>query len=444
MARLSTFKRGFASTFGLELVSRGLSALTLLLLLRSLSVSSFAFIILLLNVGNFLGSAATGGIRLRYARLEAERISRGHETPSAFHWTLISGTGVVMIIGLIGLGGAALVGVGPDGGERLVFALVALLYTLSTAALEMTVYHYQAHLEFTKAGLVQILRSAIMFVVALIAALGVLSDGTAVGVGFDFGLVIVALALAVPVALSTRGSTLGREGRFGFGRETASLTLYSLASAGWAYLDIFLVAFLLDDFAVASYGAALRYAAIIMGPVPALIAVLRVRTSQSDLVDSEPAQRELMANWAKRTALPAAAILGTAALAAIWVIPFIDGGRYPLSVPIFQILMVAGFAQFVALPSAGVLVTQKRYSTLGWINAAMVLLNVPAAIAVAPALGPVGVAGAGTLITLLQIGAVVYMASRPPHREQTHPQDEQSLAGLGPERSPQAPTGVDA
>ena len=95
MKRLSQFRRGFVSTFALDVVARGMSAVTLILLLRTLAVSDFAFIVLLLNVGQFLGSAATGGIRLRYTRLEAERVSRGHEEPSAFHATLLSGSATV-------------------------------------------------------------------------------------------------------------------------------------------------------------------------------------------------------------------------------------------------------------------------------------------------------------------------------------------------------------
>lgn len=103
VGRLSTFKRGFASTLGLNVVARGMSALTLVILLRALSTSDFAFVVLLLSVGQFLGSAATGGVRLRYARLEAERVSRGHEDPSAFHSTVLTGNGLVVAAGILGL-----------------------------------------------------------------------------------------------------------------------------------------------------------------------------------------------------------------------------------------------------------------------------------------------------------------------------------------------------
>jgi O-antigen/teichoic acid export membrane protein len=410
LGRLSTFKRGFASTLGLDVLSRALSALTLVVLIGALSTKSFAFVVLLLNVGQFLGSAATGGIRLRYARLEAERISRGDEEPSAFHSTLISGTGLVLAAGVLGLAVATVLGVGSSDGERIFFAVVGTIYTLGTANVEMAIFHHQAQLSFTKAGLLQVARAALVLAVAALAAVGVLDSGEAVGLWFAIVTGALALVVSLPLALSTRGAERGRDGRFGFGKETVSLTLYSLASAGWAYLDVFLVAALLNDVAVASYGAALRYISIVMGPVPALVAVLRVRTSQHDMVDSEHARREMMVRWIKQTFVPAAVLIGGAALASAWVIPLIDGGRYPLSVPIFQVLLALTFVQYILLPSPGLLIAQKRYSTLAWVNLLAVILNVAAAVIAAPLLGVVGVAVAGTVVGIAQTIAVVYLA----------------------------------
>jgi O-antigen/teichoic acid export membrane protein len=412
VGRISTFKRGFASTLVLDVIARGMSALTLVILLRALSTRDFAFVVLLLNVGQFLGSAATGGIRLRYTRLEAERISRGHEEPSAFHSTLISGSALVILAAVLGVAIASVLGVGKDPGERLVFAALGTAFTLGTASVEMAIFHYQAQLAFVRAGVIQVIRAAVILVLALGATVGLLESGNAVGVAFAIGVCLVAAIVALPIALSTRGAERGRDGRFGFGRETIALTLYSLASAGWAYLDIFLVAALLNDTAVASYGAALRYISIIMGPVPALIAILRVRTSQHDMVDSEQARRDMMGRWVKQTLLPAVVVIGAGAIAALWLIPFIDGGKYPLSVPIFEVLLAVTFVQYLLLPAPGLLIAQKRYTTLAWVNVSAVVVNVIAATIAAPLIGVVGVAVAGTVVGIGQALAVVHLALR--------------------------------
>ena len=278
MKRLSKFKRGYVSTFVLDVVARGMSALTLILLLRTLAVGDFAFVVLLLNVGNFLGSAATGGVRLRYTRLEAERVSRGHEVPSAFHATLRSGSMLVLAAGALGLLGASVLGIG-DGGERLAFVAIGVAFTLGSAAIEMAVFHFQAQLAFLRAGLIQVARSAVLLAIAVLATVGLLESGEAVGAYFALAACLVGVAVAGPLAIATRGAEHDPDGRFGFGRETVALTLYSLASSGWAYLDLFIVAALLDDAAVAAYGAALRYVSIVMGPV--LSAVHRYQTEFS-------------------------------------------------------------------------------------------------------------------------------------------------------------------
>jgi O-antigen/teichoic acid export membrane protein len=393
---------------------------TLILLLRALSVENFAFIVLLLNVGQFLGSAATGGIRLRYTRQEAERVSRGHEQPSAFHATLLSGSGLILAAGVLGLAGASLLGLGSDAEERLAFVGVGIAYTLGSAAIEMAVFHYQAQLAFTRAGLLQVARSAVQVVVAAVATAGLIESGEVVGLYFAIGVCLVALIVAAPLAFATRGAEHGIEGRFGFGRETAALTLYSMASAGWAYLDLFLVAALLNDAAVAAYGAALRYVSIVLGPVPAMVSVLRVRTAQSDMIDSEEAQIEMMKRWAKQTAPITLAILGLAAIAAIWAIPLIDGGRYPDSVPIFQVLLITAFAQLITLPNSSLLIAQERYTSLAWVNTAAVCVNVAAAAIAAELFGVVGIAVAGALVTIGQVCTVTFLAANPPGQDDGH------------------------
>ena len=412
--RLSQFRRGFLSTFTLDIVARGISALTTILLLRALPTDAFAYIVFFLTVGQFFGSAATGGLRMRYARLEAERVSRGIEEPSPFHVTLRNGTVLIVAAALVSLIGASALGIGKDAGERDLFIVLGTAFTLGHASIELTSFHYQAQLAFVRAGLIQVARSVVIFVVALAATVDLINSGTVVALYFAIAVDIVALLVALPIAFSTRHTTILGEGRFGFGRESASLTVYSLVSSGWAYLDIFLVASLLSASAVASYGAALRYVSILTGPVPSLIAVLRIRTAQHDMIDSQDDQVALMFRWLRQSFVPTFVILCAGALAAIWLIPWVNDNRYPDSVGIFQILLIATFAEFITLPSSSLLVAQERYTTLAWVNTAVVAMNIPLAILAASLFGVIGVAFAGTTVGVLQVTLVTYLAAHPP------------------------------
>ena len=314
--------------------------------------------------------------------------------------------------GILGLAGATALGLGKDEGERLAFVGLTTGFTLATAAVEMAIFHHQAQLSFVRAGILEVVRSGLILLMACGAIVGLFETGAAVALAFDVSVGLMALVVTLPVAFSTMGAVRGQDGRFGFGRETVMLTVYSVSSAGWAYLDVFLVAALLNDVAVASYGAAIRYISVVMGPVPALIAVFRVRTSQRDMVDSDSARSRLLSRWVRQTALPAVLLTGLAAIAAIWAIPLVDGGRYPLSVPIFQILLVVTFVQYLLLPAPGLLIAQKRYKTLAWVNASALVVNVAVAVALAPLMGVVGVALAGTICGSLQAGTVAFLAVR--------------------------------
>ncbi len=375
---------------------------------------------------------------MRYTRNEAERVSRGFDEPTAFHTTLRGGTVLVLASALIGLATATVLGLGDGTEQRLIFVALATAYTIGHASVELAIFHYQAQLAFTRAGLIAVARSLVILVIALIAVAGWLTSGTGVGLLFAIGVDCVGLVVALPLAISTRSQVHEHESRFGFDRESASLTLYSLVSAGWAYLDIFLVAALLSDAAVAAYGAALRYVAIVIGPLPALVAVLRVRTAQGDMIDSESAQVGLVTRWLKSTAGPALVILGAAAIAAIWVIPFLNGGRYDEAVPIFQILLIVVFAQVVTLPSSNLLIAQERYTLLAWINAAAVLVNVAIAAVAAPLFGVIAVAAVASAVGVLQVVAVTWCAARPPGRSRIDP------SSPGPADPPGMPSGAPA
>src|ERR1700761_8363055 len=72
-----TFRRGFTLTFTTDLLTKLLSAATVVVLIRGLTVSAYAYTTLFLTLAQFAGAAAGGGVRTRYLREEAERLSRG-------------------------------------------------------------------------------------------------------------------------------------------------------------------------------------------------------------------------------------------------------------------------------------------------------------------------------------------------------------------------------
>jgi O-antigen/teichoic acid export membrane protein len=391
--RLSTFRRGFVSTFSLDVAGRGLSALATVLFIRALGVESFAYLVLFLTVGQFAGGALTGGVRTRYLRAEAERVSRGEEQATGFALALLTGLGLIAAVGALFYLGASLAG-----GADSEFIALATLFTGGHASVELAMFHNQAHLRFARGGAIGVARSISLLAVAVVATSGAIASGPAVAGAAAGGIAGVALIACAPlvrqtIAVPARAALGGH-----FGSEAAWLTVYYLASAGFAYANVFVVASILDDEAIASYGAAARYLAIVLGPVPALLAVIRVRTSQHDVVDSTHLQKDMLLSWAKRTIGPALAIVVAAALAAPFLIPVLDHGNYPDSIPIFQLLMIPALVIYTTMPGASMLMAQHRYRTLAGIYAVALALEVATGVLAAELIGVIAVAATAAVV----------------------------------------------
>jgi O-antigen/teichoic acid export membrane protein len=410
--RLSTFRRGFASTLGLDVISRGLSAIATVLFIRALDVDDFALVVLFLNVGQFAGGALTGGVRMRYMRAEAERVSRGDPNPTSFALAWLASLALVIGATTLCLAGLGLLGPeGPGPGWPAFVGLIAV-FTAGHASIELAMYHHQANLEFVRAGLIGISRSAALLAVATAAAVGLLESGTAIIAAAAVAVLGAAAFACIPLAWRTMRAQGVATIRGDLGRESGWLTVYYLLSAGVSYASIFTVAALLDDEAVASFGAALRYIAIVLGPTPALLAILRVRTSQQDIVDSAEAQTRMLMGWIRRAIVPVVGLLGVAIALGPLFIPIVDGGRYPDSVPIFQLLLIGAMFAYITMPSPNLLMSQRRFRLLAGFYAVALIVQVAVLGLAAELAGVVAVAGATAAVRASETSALAYLATR--------------------------------
>lgn len=411
-ARLSSFghfKRGFAYTFALDVTSRIASTVGVVILIRQLPTDAYAYVVVFLAVGQFLGSSATGGIRMLYLRNEAERISRGtDEAISGFGSCALTQTVMVVAVALLGLTIAATAGIGASG-DRLSLAGTAALFAFGMSATELAIARKQAHLRFASAGSIAVARSGLLLVVALFTYLGVRS-GPIIALYSAVAVAILGLAVTTVAAWREAAPVRLHFRTWVFGHETGWLTVYYVGSASFATIDVFLIAALLGPSDVASYGAAQRYQAVVLGALPALIAVFRVRTSQLDVVDSPGAQRRILMDWIRRLTVPALVSVALIAIAAPFLVPLANGGRYPDAVPIFELLMVAAIATYLVTPAPSLLMAQRRFRLLAGLLGITVLANAVADVLMAKTVGIFGLVGVAVAIDLVLSFAMARLA----------------------------------
>jgi O-antigen/teichoic acid export membrane protein len=391
LARL--FRRGFVTTFALDLVTSAVGAATVVLLIRGISVANYAYTTLFLTFAQFAGTAASGGIRTRYLREEAERVSRSEqvELKGAFVAALIKGSLLIVVFGVCAAPIAHAIGFGSKlgGSTRLIAYATAL--AIAFGAIELATAHYQARRRFSTAGALRVLRAVAMVGAALVITLtkpGVL----AISLWFVGSVTAVALLTAGRVARTSFLRPAELPGLFRVKREELWLSFYYFAAGGFAYVDVMVAGALLSKHQVATLGASLRYLAVILGAIPALGAVLRVRASQADLVDSPAGQRAMVVGWARRTVLPTGLLVGLAILVAPLAIPQIDGGRYPGSIHALQIYLITAFIAYVTAPVPSMLLAQRRYPQLASVYGIGLLLNLVGDIVVARRFGVTGIA----------------------------------------------------
>ena len=394
-----SFRRGFTLTFTADLLTKGLSAVTVVVLIRGLTVSAYAYTTLFLTLAQFTGAAAGGGVRTRYLREEAESVSRGAGTPRAalFTISLIKGTLLVVAIGLCALPIIGPLHLGSRFGASSSLILYAAAFAAGYGATELAIAHHQARCRFAMAGTLSVIRAA-----ALLAAAAVISfthqDAWLLSISFVAAMVAVGLATAIPIARPAHGRAPLPLRALRFDREESWLSLYYLAAAGFAYVDVLVASAVLDQRQVATLGAALRYLTIVLAAAPSLGAVLRVRTAQTDMVDSRAAQRKMILRWLRGGTVPVVIGLGLTVALVPWIIPIVDGGRYPESVPVLQILLVTAASAYLSAPAASVIMAQRRYSALARMFAAGLAVNLVGDVLVAHRFGVLGIAMVSTAV----------------------------------------------
>lgn len=434
LRHLSAFRLGFASTFATDVTSRLLSAITTVVLIRALPVKDYAFVILFFAVGQFVGSSATGGMRMRYLRTEAERISRRASSQLGFSSVALGGLMLIVSFGLVGLIAGTLTRAG-TAHERNIFVAVCVVFSSGQAIADLSTAHHQAKLGFLRGGMINVARSASLLFAALIATVVFSASGELTAAALAVTSAGVAAIAASSIVRTTSGLRRGSLTRsLGFDAESGWLTIYSMVAAGFATVDVFIVAIILSGHDIASFGAAQRYYAVALGVVPALEAVLRVRTSQTDIVDSRRAQRQALIGWLKRAVLPAAIIMAVLALISPIVIPLIDRGRYPTSIPVFQILLIGAVAYYLAMPSVNLLMAQRRYRTLAIAFGLAFATNAIGDFVFGGTIGLVGIASVATvvLVALSLANILLVIHGTRDYDASVEPRMLQATAGVRP------------
>ena len=207
-----SFRRGFTLTFTADLVTKALSAVTVVVLIRGLTVSAYAYTTLFLTLAQFAGAAAGGGVRTRYLREEAESLSRGTDKEQQHGQFLISltkGTLLVVAFGVCALPLVALLHLGSKFGAGSGLIVFAVGFAAGYGATELAIAHQQARRRFAAAGALTVIRAGALLVAAVLISL---TDASVqvLSIAFVASMVVVGAATTAAIARGAAGRQIPR------------------------------------------------------------------------------------------------------------------------------------------------------------------------------------------------------------------------------------------
>jgi O-antigen/teichoic acid export membrane protein len=271
---------------------------------------------------------------------------------------------------------------------------------------------FQQSLQFRQFSTIEVSRSA-LFLVAVLVLVAWRGEGITAGAVL---LLQAASLVLVFVAASGRGSLLAggvpvarvlkvalaivRQGyRYLFG--------YFALIALLTHMDVFMLQGLSTTGEVAAYGAGFRFYALLS---LALAAVHAVLLPMMQRVSSTEEQEGILARHFRMVAV-FVPVVAVGAVAAGWLIPFVDGGRYPAAVTVFRILAVSAMVSFAFSPYVNILMRFEDFRFLLGLVTGALGGHAAASLVLIPRYGAVG-AAVTTLLVFAFLNASIFARAR--------------------------------
>lgn len=365
-------KSDIAITTGFDLVSKLFSVIVSLLIIRVLTVEDYADITLFNSIATFLSGIIGSGLVLSFVRYYAENLSRGRKSNYLFVFLLQT---VVLAFVLVAI---AFVIYSLAAQADTVLLMAALLYGFTLSIVSASQAFYQAKNMFAKAGIIGNVRVITLLVTTVFIffifgksckTLHIMSVYVGSGL-FAVAYCMYCIFFRERTAFSKNNTEAKK-----MLQESLWLILYCLIINLFNQLDIFMMKYWNMVNEVAQYGVAFRYYSIALSLLPAIQTVLRVKTADMKIVDSDDAKTKMAKSWVKSVAIFAICIVAVGQALSAPVLHLLNGAAYDGAIPIFRVLLVSVGISYLTAPNVGLMMSGNRQKMMCLIAFAALVVN---------------------------------------------------------------------
>lgn len=292
-----------------------------------------------------------------------------------------------------------------------IYDLVLAVSVLATVC-EFSKVFYQEKLKFGRSAMVELMRNVLFFVPVILM---IFIFKCQLHTWMVLLIQAISLATVACLALSSHidfKAMLNLPSIFCMMRKTILneykyFLLYYLVLAIVGRIDVLMIKKLAGDYALATYGSALRYYGV-------LVLVLgSINVVYLPVMQKAESLREIRGIFKNQTVLILCLcpIIIIGAYAAKWIVPIIDKGKYPDAIQTFQVLAISVIISITCSPYVTVIIRFYGFKFLLFVTLAAAIICIAVNAVLIPKYGPVGAATA-TLVTFGCINIPIFFKAR--------------------------------
>lgn len=384
----SKFFKDFSIVFIFDILAKIILLLILLLTVRLLSPLEYAFFVKFNSLANLLLGIFASGIGIAFVRSVSDLSSVGRISLVKSLY-LLSLSFILVIFLPVFFCSHFLSGIYKF---PVYLIVLSLFYALTLSYLKINQFYFQGQEKYFTGGLVELIRTgAIFFLISIVYLFsGTISILQLCLIYIISGLVVCGILFKEIFSFTT----------FKFNKkvflyaklllsESAWLLFYCFLLAFLGQADIILLSFFASDTEIANYGVAQKYQSLALSLLPALLALMRVKTAKRDFSYDPIKRRDFTRKWIKSTSPCAIVVILIGIFLSQYIMPLLNGTQYNAAIPLFQIMLIGVGISYVFSPNVPILMAAKRFSSLCVLCFIALLITVVGNYLLIPSLGAI-------------------------------------------------------
>nr|WP_279326130.1 oligosaccharide flippase family protein [Bacillus sp. FJAT-47783] len=370
--------RNVLTVLTFDLISKMLSILITVILIRSLTKMDYAYFTFLQAVATLFVGIVASGLVASYIRFDTEQISRissDNNKLYVLNFKLITYVYIFLIVIALIFKDLLMTSMSNDESyySFILFGII-LAYTMSICRLNIG--YYQTRDKFKESGkLLNLNNVTIMLLITMLILLGTVNIYT-VSIVYIVGFLSIAIVGTLKIY---KKKPLNKGKHFidlkEYYHSSFWLIFYYVMIGIFSKLDVFMITNFLGHGDIANYGVANKYYLLMLTLLPSIKAVLMVRTSKIDMIDNLESQKKFTLQWIFKSA-PFILIFSTIVfLLSDKVLPILNGEIYNDSIIPFKIFVVGMAFSYIFAPNVDVLRSMKKYKALAVLGLLACVMN---------------------------------------------------------------------